>query len=524
VSNTQKVLIRTPEFPSDFRALFRAIARCAVTSSFVAGCGGTHAPNEPNPMGGGDGMPHAGTSAHDPSAQQDSSVPNDASLPIDARVQNHDASTGRDDAGSTPAMDASVTLPGPWVPLACGSADQWPFDDTHFATPVEYMALYRLQLTDAQEIALATGGFVGALSYSRRVLHGTPCSGASDETACSSAIEASLAESDCVENPCDDFFLVTHGDTVTRVEERAALSALLGTIDTETEAAIAALFADAWVTCWSELGDGGTDATAGTRVRAIEGGYEIDTRSSCYGSPLIGTATVDGDANVDITADMSFCLGRRPEGLSPTSSVRARHELGAYFTRAARLEAASVYAFEQLARDLERLSAPRALVELALRSALEEVGHTRTMGALAQRFGGEPSAPVVVPQPERSAFAIALDNAVEGCVRETYGALVAFYQAEAATDAHVRAAMLQLAEDETRHAQLAWQVAQWLEPQLCATERDAIVRARRAAYDELQRELGSKLSHAARTLLGLPDETVALALLLQLDAALSLRS
>jgi len=54
---------------------------------------------------------------------------------------------------------------------------------------------------------------------------------------------------------------------------------------------------------------------------------------------------------------------------------------------------------------------------------------------------------------------VALENAVEGCVRETYGALIATRQAEAASDPVVRRAMRKIAADETAHAALSWDVA-----------------------------------------------------------------
>jgi hypothetical protein len=46
---------------------------------------------------------------------------------------------------------------------------------------------------------------------------------------------------------------------------------------------------------------------------------------------------------------------------------------------------------------------------------------------------------------------------------ETYGASLAHHQALCARDPQVRAVMTAIAEDETRHAALSWQVAHWLE-------------------------------------------------------------
>jgi hypothetical protein len=183
-----------------------------------------------------------------------------------------------------------------------------------------------------------------------------------------------------------------------------------------------------------------------------------------------------------------------------------------------------VFAFEQLARDLERLHAPRELVRLALSAALDEVGHARTMHALAERFGGQRVVPEIAAPAPRDALAIALENAVEGCVHETYSALLACYQAQAARDPHVRAAMTQIAEDETRHAQLSWQIAAWLEPKLSDDQRTAVSLARRAAYQRLSTELGPRLPRTAMQLVGLPDEATSLALLHQLGAALALNA
>ncbi|NIS36796.1 MAG: ferritin-like domain-containing protein, partial [Actinobacteria bacterium] len=42
--------------------------------------------------------------------------------------------------------------------------------------------------------------------------------------------------------------------------------------------------------------------------------------------------------------------------------------------------------------------------------------------------------PVIEDAPVRTAYEIALENAVEGCVRETFGALVGAHQALRASD------------------------------------------------------------------------------------------
>jgi hypothetical protein len=109
-------------------------------------------------------------------------------------------------------------------------------------------------------------------------------------------------------------------------------------------------------------------------------------------------------------------------------------------------------------------------------------------------------------------------------VRETYGAVLACHQAETAQDPVVRAAMGRVFEDETRHAQLAWQVAAWLEPRLSDAEYEAVRRARSEAYMQLRSELDVSLSEAARLRIGMPSVEVGAALLAQLDQTLDLQA
>jgi hypothetical protein len=105
------------------------------------------------------------------------------------------------------------------------------------------------------------------------------------------------------------------------------------------------------------------------------------------------------------------------------------------------------------------------------------------MGALAERFAVKPAVHEAQQFALRGLFEVALENAVEGCVRETYGAVVGHHQARHAQDPVVRAGMAQVAEDETRHAALSWAVAEWALPQLTDAQRDEIRAAQRAAIE-----------------------------------------
>jgi len=82
---------------------------------------------------------------------------------------------------------------------------------------------------------------------------------------------------------------------------------------------------------------------------------------------------------------------------------------------------------------------------------------------------------------------IALENAVEGCVRETFAGVAATYKAAHAGDAGIAAAMRIIAQDETRHAALAWDVAAWLDGKLSKRRGRGRAAQRAAVQQVLQR-------------------------------------
>jgi hypothetical protein len=84
---------------------------------------------------------------------------------------------------------------------------------------------------------------------------------------------------------------------------------------------------------------------------------------------------------------------------------------------------------------------------------------------------------------------MAIENASEGCVRETFGALLATWQARNAADPTVRGSMRRIARDETRHAALAWSVARWADRKLSSRDRRRALESQRAAVSALAREV-----------------------------------
>jgi hypothetical protein len=198
-------------------------------------------------------------------------------------------------------------------------------------------------------------------------------------------------------------------------------------------------------------------------------------------------------------------IGRRPEGFAGAPCTRPGTSLAAYFADCARLEGASVTAFEILARELELHRAPATLIDRARVAAQDERRHFALTSRLARRFGAPP---VRFPRPPRPGLrtlaAMARENVVEGCVNETFAAAVALWQAATAADPAVRATLAPIAEDELRHAQLAWDVHAWADPCLTVAQRADLRQARAQAGRALQEQAAGPVDLELIARAGLP--------------------
>lgn len=151
-------------------------------------------------------------------------------------------------------------------------------------------------------------------------------------------------------------------------------------------------------------------------------------------------SVAQGDAAAYICCTYMSCNstgGRRPEGLA-CAQFEGPDEGARFLAQMAYLEAASVDAFVSLTHELEAHRAPTRLRAASRRAARDEVRHARVMRRLARRAGARVPEVQVEPSPVRSLEEIAIENAIEGCVRETFGAAVAMIQSERAGDARVR--------------------------------------------------------------------------------------
>ena len=302
---------------------------------------------------------------------------------------------------------------------------------------------------------------------------------------------------------CSDSGLVTtSGQQVELHDSPAEIASFLGDIDVPAEALLLAIANDYSPVCDSPVQDG----SAWTLTATI-------LTSDCPMTHELRSISIDANGAVTVletleTTNSNICAGRRPDGMVEAGWV-CDDAVADHLCALAHLEAAAVIAFERLALDLEHLDAPSSLIARARAAALDEVDHAQRMGAMAAEHGAVVPAVEVSAHTRRSVFDIALENAVEGCVRETYGVVDALYRSQQAPSVEVRALFAKIAEDEARHAALSWDVAEWLHPQLSPAQRAEIQLActhahaslrealGRGAVDAVQRELGAPPSHAA---------------------------
>ncbi len=356
---------------------------------------------------------------------------------------------------------------------------------------------------------------------------GTKCATAPVRPTCEATLASKMPTKGFYQQ-CSDFcsggaLLATRGGEVIVADSKAALDALLAPYDTPQEAVLAALSTGQYISC--------TDKSRGA-VRAVADGFEVvtSTGSGCGTSDPVRQHLLHVDASGTVVEQDSYLLqagapgcviGRRPEGLRRAGVLRrADSAVGCYFADNARLESASVAAFRVLHRELLAYGAPASLLRQAKRSARDEVRHTRVTRRLARRYGAVAKSPSVQPQPIRSLEALAIENASEGCVRETFGALLGRWQALRATDPAVRRAMLRIARDESRHAALSWQVAQWAATKLSPESQRRIAIAQQLAVETLRAELAVEPAAALRETAGIPSSRESLRLLAQLEQRL----
>lgn len=183
----------------------------------------------------------------------------------------------------------------------------------------------------------------------------------------------------------------------------------------------------------------------------------------CSGRPLLA-----GDAALaaPVRAGSAWLGGPVTEDMlcgAPLSPA-GRARLAAEWLEDARMEHASVASFARATLELLAVGAPAELVAACAAAGADEVRHARLCFSLAAAYGGEAAEPgPLAPALPRAGglVALACDTFREGCVGETLAALGALRAARRCQIPAVRAVLEEIAEDEARHAELAWATLAW---------------------------------------------------------------
>jgi hypothetical protein len=105
-------------------------------------------------------------------------------------------------------------------------------------------------------------------------------------------------------------------------------------------------------------------------------------------------------------------------------------------------------------------------VDAAHDAARDEVRHARACFSLASAYAGADVGPGAFKlegalEIRTELEQVAVSAVLEGCIGETLAAVQAAEQLARATDPAVRGALATIAEDEARHAELAWRFVAW---------------------------------------------------------------
>lgn len=159
------------------------------------------------------------------------------------------------------------------------------------------------------------------------------------------------------------------------------------------------------------------------------------------------------------------------------------------------LEHSSIANFSWLSLQLLALGAPPNLVSRSLEAARDEVRHAQYCFSLNKKYGGDTLQPgnfsEALKNPKGFSWArngkladLARNSFLEGCLNEGVAASVLNTGAGKISDQSVKKILFEMADDEFRHQELAWDIVKW-----CLNTGGSVVRE---VMLKLYRRLSSK--------------------------------
>lgn len=296
-------------------------------------------------------------------------------------------------------------------------------------------------------------------------------------------------------------------------EGTSAMTTISGSEDDGTDdgTVVACVLSNSWLEweLWLPA-DGECVCDETCQAQALAEWNELNCCDSCsYGFGAVQcTELLGGQCHFVVTMTEEICGEGRPlliDGCARTAEACARSDWGQAsitphvdeleatqrellaesWARTALAEHASVASFARFGLDLAALGAPPELLADTAHAMQDEIRHAQLAFALASTYAGRSIGPGPLPMhglaAGGSAEAIVRAAVREGCIEETLAAAQAELAAHRATDPIVRAVLTAIADDEARHAVLAWRFVDW------AVQRDASLAT--IVREELRRAL-----------------------------------
>jgi hypothetical protein len=200
-------------------------------------------------------------------------------------------------------------------------------------------------------------------------------------------------------------------------------------------------------------------------------------------------ARIDGVAHVAPPGAVSTWLEQGFQDCAASAPADQKMAIAEAWLAEGQMEHASVAAFSKLSLDLMAFAAPPELLLATHAAALDEIDHARMAFAIASGFAGRDLGPAPFERlagvvPATSIAELARETLVDGCVGETVAAHAAERAAAQCQEPRIARALGKIAEDETRHAELAWRIAAWT----LSLDREAVEPQIRELISALEKE------------------------------------
>jgi len=150
----------------------------------------------------------------------------------------------------------------------------------------------------------------------------------------------------------------------------------------------------------------------------------------------------------------------------PKDNSSYNHEVGLYWLQQAEAEHASVASFARHTLQLMSLGAPSELLIASQAASIDEIKHAKMCYSLASIFINTDVSPESLDVEESlgdlDVKSIIKSVIREGCIEETLAAIEAHFRADHSEDLEIKQVLKEIAQDETKHAQLAWDTVAWI--------------------------------------------------------------